>query len=174
MIKEQSVAEHSYFVALYAARIASLLSAGIRIRAAVMAEALSHDLDEVMTGDVPSPAKRHLRGTATLAEYLEPVERMKESIEATMLLPSEYDYVRSIVKLADVFEAGMKLADELDLGNTTVANLYHSHYAMARDAAIAIDKSGALWQNHLQPALKRGDRIRTVYDYGMAPRHKTV
>ena len=53
-IREQSLAEHSFNVAMIARDIA--VEAGMD-DSNIVKYALDHDLDEIMTGDIPSPAK---------------------------------------------------------------------------------------------------------------------
>jgi 5'-deoxynucleotidase YfbR-like HD superfamily hydrolase len=58
MLREQSVAEHSYRVAVIAREIA-LVYDNTEFTATVVSLALSHDGDEADTGDAPSPSKGH-------------------------------------------------------------------------------------------------------------------
>lgn len=58
-IHEQSVAEHSFNVCMIARAICKY--AGIEDDSRVIKYALDHDLDEVFTGDLPTPAKKRLR-----------------------------------------------------------------------------------------------------------------
>lgn len=57
-VHEQSVAEHSFNVCMIARAIAK--EAGIRDDCRIIKYALDHDLDEIFTGDVPTPAKIRL------------------------------------------------------------------------------------------------------------------
>lgn len=79
-LKTQSVAEHSYNVMVIARAIYDSLpvtmasephSNGVPIKMAdVLYLAMNHDLDEVMTGDIPSPTKRYLREqTKSLSDF---------------------------------------------------------------------------------------------------------
>ena len=58
-VKDQSVSEHSHLVALIAMRICVLLARPDLLPLAA-AYACIHDLDEVITGDIPSPTKRRM------------------------------------------------------------------------------------------------------------------
>jgi HD superfamily phosphohydrolase YqeK len=57
MSRQQSLAEHTFMVALVAEHLANSL--GLTTHHVVRL-ALYHDLEEVMTGDIPAPAKRKL------------------------------------------------------------------------------------------------------------------
>lgn len=92
MMREQSVAEHSFNVMLIAQELVSAVDDG-DLYMEVLAYALAHDMDEVETGDIPSPFKRRLR-------------RECPAVVATLDgEPKASDTVRGIVKLADFLEA---------------------------------------------------------------------
>ncbi len=61
MSRSQSVAEHSYNVAMIAVHIVDRLenvsSDKTSLRSVVMGWSLAHDLPEVVTGDIPTPLK---------------------------------------------------------------------------------------------------------------------
>lgn len=96
MNREQSVAEHSYGVMMVAAEIvnrmpSSMISEDFYLK--VIAYALVHDLDEVKTGDIPSPFKRRLRAECpSVIPVLDGEEKA----------PGD---VRLVVKFADYIEA---------------------------------------------------------------------
>lgn len=56
--RRQSLAEHTFMVALIAEQIANELGIGSTM---VIHMSLYHDLEEVMTGDIPAPTKQKLR-----------------------------------------------------------------------------------------------------------------
>lgn len=58
--RQQSLAEHTFMVALVAEHIANELGLPT---GAILRLALYHDLEEVMTGDIPAPTKRKLENT---------------------------------------------------------------------------------------------------------------
>ena len=81
--RQQTLAEHQYNVAIIAVAIAAKLSLPQTIQDEVMRYAMTHDLDEVVNGDVPSPLKdklgmlpHHPNGSTVLqivkaADYME-------------------------------------------------------------------------------------------------------
>ncbi|QQM14851.1 hypothetical protein [Stenotrophomonas phage BUCT555] len=92
MNRDQSVAEHSFNVAMIALElIADEDELGLQTE--VMTYALFHDMDEVLSGDIPSPFKRKLR------------TQCPEVIPVLDGHPKVSDKVRNIVKLADMLEA---------------------------------------------------------------------
>lgn len=90
--REQSVAEHSYNVLLIARYLVED-EADTDLKEEVMHYAIDHDMDEITTGDIPSPFKRHLRQECpAVIKYL----------DGEHFIPNE---IKAIVKLADCLEA---------------------------------------------------------------------
>ena len=79
MAKTQSVAEHSFNVAIITKRLCRMLMYSFDIVNNMVVYALDHDYDEVYTGDIPTPAKVKVK--------------VKDSDTPT------------VIKLADVIEA---------------------------------------------------------------------
>jgi 5'-deoxynucleotidase YfbR-like HD superfamily hydrolase len=124
-LHRQSVAEHSYFVALYASDISASMALSAVERANVMDYALRHDLGEIVTGDMPGPAKRALTDHKTVADY--------EEVFLTSIGqdPQEWpDYVKHIVKAADTIDAYFWISMEVLRGNMMMFN----------ERAIALDR----------------------------------
>ena len=60
---------------------------------------LTHDNDEVFTGDIPSPAKKHIRG----------LEYFKKAC-----VPFSCDYEKKLGKIADLLELVLELKEDLE------------------------------------------------------------
>lgn len=99
--KEQSVAEHSYQVAMITARLCQLhgLEGGKTQRAVWYA--LTHDLPEVLTGDIATPLKAFL-GPGARGRLKEFEERVTVAGRETHCDDPE---IVDIVKTADIIEA---------------------------------------------------------------------
>lgn len=112
-VKPQSVAEHSFGVAMIADRLGGQILAGTGYRADCILWALHHDLPEVFTGDIATPVKQHIKKTsgenAFTALELEVGGHEYQSIynEANITHPE----IAAVVKLADLIEA-MKFLDQ--------------------------------------------------------------
>lgn len=115
----QTVASHSYFVAVYAMQIADVIGWS-GDRGALLKYALQHDWAEVFTGDIPHPSKA----------YGMDRDRWKRFEEAQLvhlfgregLLRPEKD-IKSIVTVADLFESLLFLTGEVALGNRQVDSM---------------------------------------------------
>jgi len=71
VLHRQSVAEHSFYVALYADGIADLLGwTNESRRVHLLRSALWHDVDEIVTGDIPGPVKRAIPQRDTFETYV--------------------------------------------------------------------------------------------------------
>jgi 5'-deoxynucleotidase YfbR-like HD superfamily hydrolase len=117
-LHRQSVAEHSYFVALYASDISAAMSLTAVERANVLDYALRHDMAEIVTGDMPGPAKRALVDIDKLKEYEEDF-----MISVGQESPGEWpDYCKQIVKAADCIDAYFWISMEVLRGNAMMIN----------------------------------------------------
>lgn len=123
----QSIAEHSFFVAVYANDMAIALGVTDVIKLAVVQYALWHDMkDEIFTGDSPGPAKRALfeaMGEGTKERYDAKVDEWANRTFANLDTRSGRAYpeaayiAKLIVKAADWLEAAVRMATEHQMGN---------------------------------------------------------
>ncbi len=86
----QSIAEHHFNVTMIARSIAAHIGVDDH---EVIKYALEHDLDEIRTGDIPSPTKRSMEAEGTVIEYRGNNKPLNGSITI------------DIVKAADLIEA---------------------------------------------------------------------
>lgn len=102
-IRQQSVAEHSFFVARYAIDICRAM--GIPAKSSLIEYCLKHDDEELHTGDIPAPYKKNLAKVNKVPDYLENTLSEEEKM---------------VAKAADMLEAILFLVDEELMGNKTV------------------------------------------------------
>lgn len=123
-IKQQSVAEHSYYVALYAGQVARLInwqgSYDNLYRAALM-----HDVSEVFMSDIPGPTKRaiidHYRYNDYELSGLQ--DRFGDEIGAWLKDDIEPAEINAIIKVADLLDECFFLYTEVQLGNKTLGRV---------------------------------------------------
>jgi 5'-deoxynucleotidase YfbR-like HD superfamily hydrolase len=128
----QSVAEHSYYVTLYTVAICRMLELDPEQMVVAVQVALTHDMDETMSGDIPAPWKVNT-GISGENDYLKRVinERFGPTASAS-------DFILQIVRVADLFEAAMFCCGEMAVGNATIRKVAESQVSNLLVAANAL------------------------------------
>lgn len=113
--RQQYLAEHSYFVAIYAQQVARLIE--YQDLYEVVWFALLHDIDETITGDIPGPIKRAAFDKKRAEEAMRDV--MVDKFGADIVVDSSFvnKEVRAIVSVADSIEEICYLMEEMSMGN---------------------------------------------------------
>lgn len=158
--RQQNVAEHSFYVALFAEQFARLIGwKGDYYK--LLGYALYHDLAECFTSDIPGPIKHQIADK----ERLEEVEDL--GIEARFgvipFLENLSSEIKGIVKIADGIEECSYLQSELQLGNGSIFAVYESRVRQLREKLYQVcrdefkyDSMTAiqLWTNEILPAIE--------------------
>ncbi len=119
------LSNHSFFVGIYAHDIARMLEWTGPV-SALMYLALTHDLDELATGDVVGPAKREIIDVERAEAYVsmklnEKLPRMMEHIDRYLVASSNWESdILAIIAVADRLDALLFLITEQRLGNTVI------------------------------------------------------
>lgn len=114
-IQKQNVAEHSYYVTLYAGQIADLIG-WQGSRSTLLDYALRHDLEETYMSDIPGPSKRAVAGDRRRYDEhcrTENIKRFGDDYAARLAYPSDR-CIAVYVKLTKEIKAIIKVADLLD------------------------------------------------------------
>jgi 5'-deoxynucleotidase len=120
--REQTIAEHMYRVFIIAGHICSRLRVDDKTGQRAMAWALAHDVPEVVTGDIATPAKEAMRKALPQDDPIRNIElNLSDHYRHVYLEAKEPAYPNAvpayeIVKLADLIEAKCFLACEM-MGN---------------------------------------------------------
>lgn len=137
-IKDQSNAEHTFFVICYVNDICTYLEVTDDVRLAALKYAIWHDMDEILTGDAPGPHKRHfmIKNSNWVFKSMEKIfNRRTDRMYGTMLrepgAAGKNEAMHTIVKAADLIESVLFLVEETRLGNSNV----HEHIAQLSDQA---------------------------------------
>ena len=123
-IKSESVATHSYFVALFSMMICDELDVPKMVKSKAIQIALVHDTPEIFTNDITYDAKLAMPAVNALLEPYE--ESFIKSI-----FPAQHAFMydghmmddkiaKQIVKLADILSVVQYLDNEARLGNRTL------------------------------------------------------
>jgi len=145
-IKVQSVAEHSYYVALYACQIGELLQKEGEWKGDIgllLKYALYHDVEEVFMSDIPGPVKRAATNSESVNVFVEKemTKRFGTEWEIYSSLSEdliELNHVKNIVKVADILDEVFFLAAEIQLGNGSVKNVYKNSVTRLEQACRVI------------------------------------
>lgn len=126
-LTRDTLSNHSFFVTLYANQIAEMISWGLPAhRYTLMWRALTHDVDECITGDIVAPAKHAIVDDFKAQSYIQGQmqERMPTIIDQMEQHQADGQIWKEaglIVKAADRLDALLFLTIEQRMGNGVVA-----------------------------------------------------
>lgn len=125
---KDTLASHSYFVAMYALIIADLFEWEGN-RAELLEYALLHDIDEIVTGDIVSPVKKGIVDNVAAQVYIcEKLAKVAPSLATRLGKFTPGDGVTEIVKAADALDAVLFVVMEEAMGNTVMAARFQSAF----------------------------------------------
>jgi 5'-deoxynucleotidase len=142
--KPQSVAEHSYYTAVYALQIARL----VRWEAnwlPLVEMALWHDVEECFTGDMPGPVKHELYGKEARSAIINKMTArfgIEWVADTPAYTPVGLHQAQQIVRVASLVDDAMFLAGELQRGNEACHAAMHSVLQRLRSAWIELPGEG--------------------------------
>ena len=153
-IKNETVAEHSYYVSWFVNRLCTKYSLSDTIRLMALEAALLHDVPEVITNDITYDVKRMIPEVPGLLQpYEEEVIREHSSRAHKVLFnPETNDEIiaKKIVKHADILSVLQYCQNEEELGNknfTELRKATEKRVKESRDDLIAsINEGGKLCQ----------------------------
>lgn len=114
----QNLAEHSFFVAVYAQQVASMIGYS---RQSVTTYALYHDIEETLSGDIPGPYKRHAINKDGAQGVMHTTLVKKFGYDVCSVLSHTSQEVKDIVSVADAIDELCYLIDEMRSGNVWVS-----------------------------------------------------
>lgn len=112
-VRTTSVAEHSFFVAVYTMELLAHKPDWTEAKKrAALSYALTHDMPEAVTGDMPGPVKRAVTNPRELEAYEE--RALMGMGFSTAMADND---IRALVKVADLIDDLFYLHGERGLGN---------------------------------------------------------
>lgn len=117
-LKDESVAEHSFFVALFTLDICKQYHIDTDTTAKCCIKAVLHDMPEIVLNDITHDVKEKLN----LREILKPYEDEYYEInypEHAELMIKGSELVNLIVDLADAYSVKQYVKNEINLGNSS-------------------------------------------------------
>lgn len=167
-LNENNVAEHSYYVALYAYQIARLIGWSGDYGDLCFA-ALTDDLDETITGDIVSPVKNEIVDNDRARGYV--VTLMNERMPAIMdelheieaSQPGALQELKRIIKAADRLDALLFLIGEKRMGNGVIEPRIPSARANLEAAWLELpadrDMLQQCWATMIVPAIREHETV---------------
>jgi len=174
-LTRDTIANHSFYVAIYARSIARLIKWRSSNYAMLIYLALTHDLDETITGDIVSPIKSEIvdrdRYDALVARKMR--ERLPD-IEAELSVwanttgrgasfghvgaEQQYDEAWKIIAVADRLDALLFLIGEQRMGNGVIApripDAQNRLHAAFMELPKVKQELEALWQCVMLPVIR--------------------
>lgn len=119
-IHDENVAEHSFYVAVYAMELCDVLKIEGILRGLIIEKALIHDIHEIELSDIPHNVKK---ASKELEDYCLEFEEKFNRKYFNSLMNSIDDcklctYVDAVVELADVLSVKQYAQQEVMFGNT--------------------------------------------------------
>lgn len=137
-IHRQSIAEHSFYVALYTDAITHLLKWDDRLRYHALHWALVHDMPETVTSDIPGPVKR----IVTSAKMLKQTEDSIFHDLGEMYFPEPTEIIKRVVKAANLIDEVFYLRTEILMGNKFLDQVSANSWERMAKALASIDLAG--------------------------------
>ncbi|MGX5377530.1 YfbR-like 5'-deoxynucleotidase [Ligilactobacillus sp. LYQ135] len=122
-IKAENIAQHSFFVAYYALKIAKKLNLDEELKGEITIQALIHDIAESSSSDVPSNVKYQVPGLKQMLDKAEDFAvnkyfpEIRNEFEELRKHEERGDLIGIIIKLADIIALIQFLRTERSLGN---------------------------------------------------------
>ncbi len=117
-LTNESVAEHSFFTALFVLEICDKLSIKGELKAKCIEYALLHDVPETILSDIPSDVKDLSETLRMLLQIFE--DSFMEDNYPNYTSHSKDEEILSVVKLADLYSVRQYCMVEAALGNKTL------------------------------------------------------
>jgi len=162
-LRDQNVAEHSYFVTVYAVQIANRVGWKGDM-AELMQWALVHDAPECFSGDIQGPTKRAVVDPDRMVafEIAEMERRFPRSFLGEYIANQDvvHNDVKRIVKCADIADEAAYLAIEMSMGNASVEDVYQLNVFPRLQAAwLALPTDGKVdlqmvWNTEVRPTFE--------------------
>ena len=132
LINPESILEHTGMVAITTMMICKMIDADEETELKALRHALCHDMDEILTGDIPMPTKYSSQSMKSMIDEVADDNMMQIDVDYGTEFINDWragNVSRVIVKLADVIAVYYKARQEVDLfGNVLMKNAIGSLY----------------------------------------------
>lgn len=171
-IQKQSVAEHSYYVTLYAYQIMLKLRLDPRFTLVGLYHCLEHDRSECYTSDIPGPTKRHIvdKDKEFLFEVKSDAARFEthkwDKKDLAGMPVGTAPIVLAVRKLADLMDEFAFWKEEGKLGNARAGQMLRAIRvrldAAATNLGEATNNRAEVWDRVVNPFIAGCDKDKVV------------
>lgn len=137
-IKNESVAEHSFYVMWFVNRLCTKYNLSDKIRLLALEAALLHDIPEVITNDITYDVKRMIPEVSDLLQPYEKQVISEHSVDAcnTLFHPESIEghIAKKLVKHADILSVLQYCQNEENLGNKNFTELRKATEKRVKDS----------------------------------------
>lgn len=167
-ITKENVAEHSFWVAFYAMSLLDLddVDSVSHLRTVVLERALSHDLEEAVSGDCPALVKRRIKGPWSVianSALLEAVGPAPREIRQRMINRTAEGGLLEVTHIADKYVKAADLIDVIEYANFEMAHGSGAYHKIRAEAITLLSRFKDL------PSVSR-----VLLSYGFDPTHPPV
>lgn len=145
--RKQNLAEHSFFVTIYANDLAQWLGMTEEAHLILLKRALWHDVkDEVFTGDHPGPVKRRTWGEQAKDFIKNATDVLFYNLDARAARSAHGadELINNVLKLADSMDEACFLAGEIQMGNGNLRGILDDSMARIDEWLVKVQKSAYL------------------------------
>lgn len=123
-IHHESVAEHSFFVAIYVDIISNMLNLDYQEKYKILYLALTHDIAEIEISDVPHNVKESNPEIKIALEKAESVFNEKYIYDEYILDEQQLSLRKFVVEVADILSVIQYAETEVEIGNSNFNEIY--------------------------------------------------
>lgn len=123
-LKNESVAEHSFFVALIALELCNRLNTSVETTQQCLIKALLHDMPETELNDITHDVKSRLNLSSVLKAYEDEYFNREFPVYSELMSNNDDNLVNFIVNYADTMSVLQYTHNEIELGNKSMQEIY--------------------------------------------------
>ena len=123
-IHHESVAEHSFFVAIYVDIISNMLNLDYQEKYKILYLALTHDIAEIEISDVPHNVKESNPEIKIALEKAESTFNKKYVYDEYVLDEQQLNLRKFVVEVADILSVIQYAETEVEIGNSNFNEIY--------------------------------------------------
>lgn len=114
-----NLAEHHFYVAFYAMRLNVMMGRRVDTER-LLTKALTHDLEETFTSDIPGPSKRQIIDKVKFDAFVQRENLKRFGVSEVFDNDVEGNVIKLMIKVADLMDEVAHLRTEMTMGNSSL------------------------------------------------------